>query len=288
MVERSVRIREVMSSNLTVSTTRQRLEAVLRFRPFLLQKSSIHGPEKPKAFTPAGEGLITGFLPEKIEIPFGFLGMEVSEMKNPTKSAFILIDMEQGFIDPASAHCIKGAAATVPTCEKAIQMSRQKGIPIFFVKRIYRENGSDVECTRYQSWIAGGRSMAPGSYGAQEPESLRPQPGDYTIIKPRWSAFFQTELDLILRRLGIRTVILAGTTTPNCIRTTCYDANALDYNVVILSDCTSSQTEEIQQANLADMERMGALVINTCEFEHYGEKTVLDLAASIRSDIEKR
>ena len=130
--------------------------------------------------------------------------------------------------------------------------------------------------------------MAPGSYGAQEPESLRPQPGDYTIIKPRWSAFFQTELDLILRRLGIRTVILAGTTTPNCIRTTCYDANALDYNVVILSDCTSSQTEEIQQANLADMERMGALVINTCEFEHYGEKTVLDLAASIHSDIEKR
>ena len=63
--------------------------------------------------------------------------MEVSEMKNPTKSAFILIDMEQGFIDPASAHCIKGAAATVPTCEKAIQMSRQKGIPIFFVKRVY-------------------------------------------------------------------------------------------------------------------------------------------------------
>ncbi len=234
------------------------------------------------------KGLITGFLPEKIQIPFEFFGMEVSEMKNPTKSAFILIDMEQGFIDPASAHCIKGAAATVPTCEKAIQMSRQKGIPIFFVKRVYRENGSDVECTRYQSWIAGGRSMAPGSYGAQEPESLRPQPGDYTIIKPRWSAFFQTELDLILRRLGIRTVILAGTTTPNCIRTTCYDANALDYNVVILSDCTSSQTEEIQQANLADMERMGALVINTCEFEHYGEKTVLDLAASIRSDIEKR
>ena len=87
------------------------------------------------------KGLITGFLPEKIQIPFEFFGMEVSEMKNPTKSAFILIDMEQGFIDPASAHCIKGAAATVPTCEKAIQMSRQKGIPIFFVKRIYRENG---------------------------------------------------------------------------------------------------------------------------------------------------
>lgn len=208
-------------------------------------------------------------------------------MKNPTKSAFILIDMEQGFIDPSSAHCIKGAAATVPACEKAIQTARQKGIPVFFVKRIYREDGSDVECTRYQSWVAGGRSMSPDSFGAQEPESLRPQPGDYTIIKPRWSAFFQTELDLILRRLDIRTVILAGTTTPNCIRTTCYDANALDYNVVVLSDCTSSQTEEIQQANLDDMKRMGAFIIDSCAFEKYDKTTVSDLAACIRADIEK-
>ena len=209
-------------------------------------------------------------------------------MKNPTKSAFILIDMEQGFIDPSSAHCIKGAAATVPACEKAIQTARQKGIPVFFVKRIYREDGSDVECTRYQSWVAGGRSMSPGSFGAQEPESLRPQPGDYTIIKPRWSAFFQTELDRILRRLDIRTVILAGTTTPNCIRTTCYDANALDYNVVVLSDCTSSQTKEILQANLDDMKRMGAFIIDSCAFEKYDETTVSDLAACIRADIEKR
>ena len=127
-----------------------------------------------------------------------------------------------------------------------------------------------------------------GSYGAEEPEGLRPQEGDYTIIKPRWSAFFQTELDLILRRMDIRTVILAGTTTPNCIRTTCYDANALDYNVVVLSDCTSSQTEEIQQANLSDMKRMGALIINSREFEHYEKHSVLDLAAGIRADMEKR
>ena len=68
------------------------------------------------------------------------------------------------------------------------------------------------------------RPASRGLNGADVPEELRPQPGDYTIIKPRWSAFFGTELDLILRRLGVRTVILAGTTTPNCVRTTCYDA----------------------------------------------------------------
>lgn len=206
-------------------------------------------------------------------------------MRNPTKSAFLLIDMEYGFLSPNSIHCIKGAMATIPACEKAIQIARRKQIPIFFIKRHYRADGSDVECTRYESWVKGGRSMGPGSWGAQEPEGLLPQPGDYTLIKPRYSAFFQTELDLILRRLGVRTVILAGTTTPNCIRTTCYDANALDYNVVVLSECTSSQTEQIQQANLFDIAQIGALIWTLDDLERYEPGTVPDLAAAIRSDL---
>ena len=158
---------------------------------------------------------------------------------NPTRSALIVIDMENGFVDPKGGHCIRFAQSTVPACVQAVETARSKGIPVFFVKRIYRSDGSDVELTRHAGWLAGGRACMPASAGfnsAQAPEGLRPQPGDYTIIKPRWSAFFQTELDLILRRLDVRTVILAGTTTPNCVRTTCYDAIALEYNTVLLSD----------------------------------------------------
>ena len=207
-------------------------------------------------------------------------------MKNYTRSALIVIDMEKGFIDPASAHCIKGAAATIPACIRATEIARSKGIPVFFVKRHYRENGSDVESTRYGAWVKGGKSMRPHTEGAMEPEGLAPKEGDYAIIKPRWSAFFGTELDLILRRLSVRRVILAGTTTPNCIRTTCYDANSLDYNVAVLTDCTSSQTEEIQRVNLADMERMGAILMDTAAFEDYDEHTIPDLAAGILAEME--
>lgn len=206
-------------------------------------------------------------------------------MKNYTRSALILIDMERGFVDPESVHCIAQAEATIPACMHAIEIARSKNIPIFFVKRHYRADGSDVECTRYAAWVEGGKSMRPGTWGAEEVDGLVPQEGDYSIIKPRWSAFFGTELDLILRRLGVRRVILAGTTTPNCIRTTCYDANALDYNVAILTDCTSSQTEEIQRVNLADMERMGAVLMDTAAFAHYNEATIPDLAAEILAEI---
>lgn len=189
---------------------------------------------------------------------------------NPTRSALLVIDMENGFVHPEGGHWIRFAQSMVPNCVRAVELARAKGIPVFFVKRLYRADGSDVELTRYPGWVAGGRACRPASTGpnsAQAPEGLRPQPGDYTIIKPRWSAFFQTELDLILRRLGVDTVLLAGTTTPNCIRSTFYDALSLDYDAAVLSDCTSSVTPAVQAANLADMQRVGGQVLTAEELE---------------------
>lgn len=185
------------------------------------------------------------------------------------KTALVVIDMENAFIDETSPLCIKQAAVTVPACGKVICKAREREIPVFFVNRVYRRNGSDVEFTRYESWEKGGRYLAPGSTGPlsiEVPKEFLPTPKDYTIIKPRFSAFFQTELDLVLRRLGVKTVFLIGTTTPNCIRTTCYDGLSLDYNIVVIEDCCSSNTEEIQRVNMEDMARAGAVLTNTDVF----------------------
>ena len=204
---------------------------------------------------------------------------------NPTRSALLVIDMENGFVHPEGGPWIRFAQSMVPNCVRAVELARAQGIPVFFVKRPYRADGSDVELTRYPGWVAGGRACRPASTGpnsAQAPEGLRPQPGDYTIIKPRWSAFFQTELDLILRRLDVRTVILTGTTTPHCIRTTCYDALSLDYNVVLLEDCTSSRTPEVQAANIEDMAFIGAHIMTCDEFCERGLANVEDVAGGVR------
>lgn len=184
-------------------------------------------------------------------------------------TALVVIDMENAFIDPSSPLCIKNAFTTVPACGKVIEKARDRKIPVFFVNRVYRKNGSDVEFTRYQSWYDGNRYLAPGSIGPLSidvPIEFKPKEGDYCIIKPRFSAFFQTELDLIFRRLGIRTVILTGTTTPNCIRTSCYDGLSLDYNVLIIEDCCSSNTDEIQRVNMEDMARVGAVITSSEAF----------------------
>lgn len=203
-----------------------------------------------------------------------------------TPSALLVIDLERGFLDTGSPLCIRQATATLPACGRAIACARDRGIPVFFVTRTYRANGSDVEATRYQSWRAGGRPLTPGSTGSgsiETPAQVTPQLGDYTIVKPRFSAFFQTELDLILRRLGVRTLYLAGTTTPNCIRTTCYDGLSLDYNVAVLTDCCSSNDEEIQRANLRDMANVGAMLLTSDDF--LAGKALPDLTRQVQTQV---
>ena len=189
--------------------------------------------------------------------------------RSEERAALLVIDLERGFIDESSPLCIRGAGATLPACGQAIAYAREAGVPVFFIHRAYRANGSDVEACRYPGWQAGGKPLAPGSTGpgsVETPPEVTPQEGDYVVLKPRFSAFFHTELDLILRRLGVRTLYLTGTTTPNCIRTTCYDGLSLDYNVGILTDCCSSNSEEIQQANMVDMANIGATLMTCAEF----------------------
>lgn len=198
-----------------------------------------------------------------------------------------MIDMQRGFLDKDSSLCIKMAADTVPACARLIDHCHSENIPVFFVTRRYRADGSDVEHTRYATWLRGGRALSelcPET--AEYPVEFQVQPGDWHIIKPRFSAFFQTELDMILRRLKVDTVVLAGTTTPNCIRTTMYDAISLEYNAIVISDCTSSVTEEIQRANLLDMANIGGQVMSLEDFmsgKEY-EDTVDKLHSAVTGD----
>lgn len=185
------------------------------------------------------------------------------------KEALIIIDMQNGFLEEESPLCIKYAKATVPACAKVIETARSKGIYVIFVNRIYREDGSDVELTRREKWERGGKPLtrsAKGSLSVDNPAVFNKNDSDYEIIKQRFSAFFQTELDMLLRRLGVEKIYLTGTTTPNCIRTTCYDGLSLDYEVSIIEDCCSSNTEEIQAANIYDMRNIGAQIIDSQEF----------------------
>ncbi len=81
-------------------------------------------------------------------------------MIEPARAAFLLIDMQNGFIDAASPLCIAGAAATVPACAHALAAAREHGLAVFHVRRAYAADGSDVEAVRWETWAEGGRPLS--------------------------------------------------------------------------------------------------------------------------------
>ena len=203
-------------------------------------------------------------------------------MIEPARATFLLIDMQNGFIDGASPLCIAGAAATVPACAHALAAAREHGLAVFHVRRAYAADGSDVEAVRWEAWAEGGRPLSSADpMGLACPSELAPAPGEPVVVKPSWSAFFGTDLDALLRAGDIGTLVLAGTTTPNCVRSTAYDGLARGFNVAILRDATSSRSPEAQEANLADMEAAGIQLIHTDDFAANGLLHVRDTEAEV-------
>jgi len=183
--------------------------------------------------------------------------------------ALLVVDMINAFVENESPLCVAGAKETVPRIKKVIDAFRSKELPIFFIARGYRDDGSDVEVSRWKFWNDSGRPLSLSSTGPTSGEfygPLKPENGDYVIVKKRWSAFFRTELDLILRRLEVDTVAITGTQTPNCIRATAYDADMNDFDVIIISDCISSKTVDVQEANIRDFINVGFTVVDSDKF----------------------
>lgn len=186
---------------------------------------------------------------------------------NTNDVAILIIDMQQDFLSPASPLFVAGGPAMVANLQRAVKATRSANESIVHVTRRHRVTGIDVDQSRRALFAEVGGFLVAGTHGAEELPQLAPAPGDFTVVKTRWSAFFATDLDALLRRLRIHKVILTGVQTPNCIRATASDALSLDYATTVLADATASQTDEIQLSNLRDMAAMGVEIMTVSQFE---------------------
>lgn len=73
-------------------------------------------------------------------------------MINPSSTALVMIDMQNGFIDEASPLCIAGAKKSIPACRRVLEYARENAMPVYHVVRRYAADGSDVEPCRYDIW----------------------------------------------------------------------------------------------------------------------------------------
>jgi ureidoacrylate peracid hydrolase len=189
-------------------------------------------------------------------------------------SALIVVDMQNGFLDPAGS-CVKaGFPAGVLTpalepCVRAVKAARGAGVPVIFTRYTYRSDFGDggfMLREKFPMLSAVGALIA-GSWDQAVVPELEPQPNDYVIDKNRPSAFFGTPLESYLSGLGVREVVVCGVTTNCCVETTVRDAAQRDLRTFVLTDAVAEWELERNNNALRCMELLFAHGLTTARLE---------------------
>ncbi len=186
-------------------------------------------------------------------------------MLTDAENAVLVVDMQNDWVLPKSPMHVAGAYATLPAISKFLDYARSNDWAVIYAYRIHRISGIDAESFRRHFFLEGKPFGIEGTSGAEIVKEIAPKEGDIKITKQRFSAFFATDLDLVLRGLGVKNVYVCGTQYPNCIRSTAVDSMGLDYNTTVVTDCCSAATEEVADANIFDIRNMGIPCIPSSE-----------------------
>ena len=130
------------------------------------------------------------------------------ESVDPTRAALVVIDMENDFVAPGAPFEVKAARQLLPKLKQVIGFCRDVGISVIYTTHVHRRDGSDAgRFADIYPPIADGVGLVDGTPGIEIYDEIAPRPDEIVIKKHRYSAFFATDLDVILRGRGIDTVL---------------------------------------------------------------------------------
>ena len=161
------------------------------------------------------------------------------------KPAIIIIDMLEDFINPGGPlHVGTEGLKIIPNLQKLVGICREKTISI-----VYSNDALMPNDFLFQSIMK--PHAIKGTAGAQVIKELKPEASDVIMPKPRFSAFFGTELDDILKNIGIDTLVICGVATEICILSTAYDGVCNNFKAIVLEDCCASRHRGIHKKVLS-------------------------------------
>ena len=176
-----------------------------------------------------------------------------------TKTAVLVIDMqndfgsEGGMFDRAGIDISPIRAAITPTAT-VIKLARQVGIPVIYLKMEFREDLSDAGAVDSPNRLkhlplalgepvptpdGEGRILIRDTWNTRIIDELAPQTNDIVVSKHRYSGFYQSDLETILRSLRVKFLLVTGCTTSVCVESTIRDAMVRDYACILFEDCTA-------------------------------------------------
>lgn len=164
-----------------------------------------------------------------------------------SEMALLLIDVINAFDFEGCEGLVEAAEAAAPKIAALRERCRAAQLPIIYVNDNFGQWRSDFRTTVAEC-------LKPTSKGHRVTKALVPGERDYFVLKPRHSGFYCTALEVLLQKLGTKTLILVGFATNICVLYTAADAHMRGYRVVVPEDCTASNTPELTAQALRNMQ----------------------------------
>ena len=166
------------------------------------------------------------------------------------ETALIIVDMVKDFTDPDGLVYYPQNRVILPKIAQVLEKCREKGKLIIFLQHCNRVGKPDEKAA----------SMRPncleGTSGIEIDPMLKvDEEKDYVIRKRRYSGFFGTDLDLVLRENHIKNTVIVGTKTNCCIRATVTDAFYLNYHPIVIRECVATNSETVNEVHLTDIQK---------------------------------
>ncbi|TKJ43352.1 hypothetical protein CEE36_04790 [candidate division TA06 bacterium B3_TA06] len=168
---------------------------------------------------------------------------------NLDKAALLVIDMQRFFLEQASPTFTCGGLAILPTLKRLIASFREADRPVVYVRHVHHPNRLDAGI---MGWWWEGMCLE-GSPESEVQEDITPLSNEKVICKHRYSAFYNTDLETVLRCLKIEDLVISGIMTNMCCESTARDAYYRDYRVFFLADGTGTINEEMHLASLLNL-----------------------------------
>jgi len=168
---------------------------------------------------------------------------------NRKKAALLVIDMQEFFLDPKSPTFTCGGLAVLPNVKKLIESFRKAKRPVIFTRHVHHPDKIDAGI---MDWWWDGMCLE-GSPESEVHHEIKPLPNEKEILKHRYSAFYNTDLETILRCQKVEDLVISGIMTNLCCESTTRDAYFRDYRLFFLADGTGSVNEEMHRATLLNV-----------------------------------
>ena len=194
----------------------------------------------------------------------------LKERCDPRWACLLVVDVQNDFCSPKGACAQRGedvstVKAMVPRLSQFIAEARRVSLPIVYVKTTHSDwtdTPSWIYRTSQQKQL---KTCREGTWGAEFYDGIIPLPHERVVVKHRYSAFINTDLNTVLKARDIQSVLVTGVATNVCVETTARDAYMFDYYVTMVEDCVAGYEAALHKATLENIRRHFGLVASSEE-----------------------